>query len=84
MIFSLALTFFCGAAYECGCVFWVHYSETEAIKKAVLWSMFNALVTAIGIEHFLKGPEFIAVYVLGYGFGTFLGIKIKKNLNAHH
>ncbi len=42
------LTFACGAAYECGCVFWVHYSEANKAGRAVAWSCFNALVTVIG------------------------------------
>lgn len=74
---ALTLTFACGAAYECGCVFWVAHSEAGRASPAVGWSMFNALVTAIGVEQFLKGPAFVVAYVLGYGAGTYVAIKIK-------
>lgn len=72
------LTFCCGAAYECGCVFWVHYSESNRSGYAVAWSMFNALVTVLGIETFLKSWVYAAAYVLGYGFGTYVAIQIKQ------
>lgn len=75
---ALLLTFACGAAYECGCVFWVAHAEAGRASKAVTWSMFNALVTCIGVEQFLKGPYFVGAYVLGYGFGTYVAIKIKS------
>lgn len=78
MIAALALTFLCGAAYECGCVFWVANSEAGRSVPAVFWSMFNALVTCIGIEQFLKGWVFVVAYVLGYGFGTYVAIEVKK------
>lgn len=74
---GVALAFSCGAAYECGCVFWVAHSEAGRSGKAVLWSMFNALVTAVGVEQFLKGPGYVTAYVLGYGFGTYVAIEFK-------
>jgi hypothetical protein len=67
---ALLLTFACGAAYEAGCVLWVHHSERGNVGKAVGWSCFNALVTVIGIEHALKGPAMVAAYVAGFGAGT--------------
>jgi hypothetical protein len=73
----LLLTFSCGAAYELGCVFWVHYSETNRAGLAVFWSCFNALVTVIGLGEALHRPAFIAVYVGGYGVGTYAAIKVK-------
>jgi hypothetical protein len=74
----LALTFGCGAAYELGCVFWVHYSETNRAGLAVFWSCFNALVTVIGLGEALHRPAFIVVYVGGYGAGTYVAIKAKQ------
>jgi uncharacterized protein YebE (UPF0316 family) len=76
----LALTFFCGAAYECGCVFWVYYSEKNKIIPAVLWSCFNALVTVIGLGEALHKTTYVATYVVGFGFGTGLAIKLKTYL----
>jgi len=77
-VLLLLLTFFCGAAYECGCVFWVHYSEQGRVGPAVGWSCFNALVTVIGLGEALHRPAFIAVYVVGFGAGTWLAIAIKR------
>ena len=74
------LTFVCGAAYECGCVFWVHHSEKGNVKPAVLWSCFNASVTVIGVESFLKSPIFVLAYVMGFGTGTYFAIRLKKRL----
>lgn len=76
-IWLLLLTFFCGAAYECGCVFWVHYSEKNRVPPAVFWSCFNALVTVIGLGEALHRPLFIAAYVLGFGVGTWAALRIK-------
>lgn len=72
------LTFFCGAAYELGCVFWVHYSEKNRPGLAVLWSCFNALVTVIGLGEALHNSLFIGAYVAGFGTGTWFAIKIKS------
>lgn len=80
MIWFLLLTFVCGAAYECGCVFWVHYSEKGNSVHAAMWSMFNALVTCIGLGEALHQPLFIVSYVLGFGVGTYLAIKFKSYL----
>jgi hypothetical protein len=76
----LALTFFCGAAYELGCVFWVHYSESDRPAPAVAWSCFNALVTVVGLGEALLRPVFIAVYVAGFGIGTWIAIRIKRRM----
>ncbi len=74
----LLLTLFCGAAYECGCVFWVHYSEKGRTGPAIAWSCFNALVTVIGLGEALHRPLFITAYVVGFGLGTGLAIEVKR------
>lgn len=74
---TLLITFFCGAAYELGCVFWVHYSEKNRSIPAVFWSCFNALVTVVGLGEALHRPTFIAMYVCGFGVGTWMAIRIK-------
>ena len=78
----LVLTFFCGAAYELGCVFWVHYSELGRTWPAVGWSCFNALVTVIGLGEALHRPAFIAAYVVGFGAGTGAAISYKTRFNV--
>ena len=82
MIWTLIITFVCGAAYECGCVFWVHHSEKGNGFRAAAWSMFNALVTCVGLGAALHQPLFILVYVLGFGAGTYLAIKYKSYLHS--
>lgn len=77
---ELALTFVCGALYECGCVFWVHYAEEDRAIAAAIASCFGAFVTCIGLGEALHRPSFIAAYVLGYGVGTWLGVHIKRRL----
>lgn len=77
----LALTFFCGAAYETGCAFWVYYTERNRVAPAVFWSVFNCLVTVIGLGESLHRPAFIAVYALGFGFGTYVAIRLKARLS---
>ena len=79
MIWLLLLTFFCGAAYECACVFWVHHSEKGDSVYAALWSMFAALVTCIGLGEALHNPLFILLYTLGFGVGTYLAVYIKSH-----
>jgi hypothetical protein len=76
----LVLTYLCGAAYELGCVFWVHYSESEQTWKAVRWSCFNALVTIIGIEGALQTLPLKVAFVLGFGSGTYLAINLKRKM----
>lgn len=78
----IVLTFACGAAYECGCVFWVHYSEAERPMIASCWSVFNALVTCIGLGEALHKPIFVAVYSLGFGAGTYAAVELKRRMGA--
>jgi uncharacterized protein YebE (UPF0316 family) len=73
----LIITFSCGTAYELGCVFWTHYSEANKIVPASLWSIFNALITCIGLGSALKNPLMVIAYALGFGAGTALGLGIK-------
>ena len=76
-MFSLTVTFLCGAIYECACVFWVHYSEKNNALLSALCSCLVALVTAIGLGEALHRPLFIAAYTLGFGIGTWVAIKVK-------
>jgi hypothetical protein len=73
-VWPLALTWLCGAAYECACVFWVHFAESCRIGPAVAWSCIAALVTVVGLGEAIHRPVYIAAYVAGYGCGTALAI----------
>lgn len=71
------LTFISGALYEFGCTFWVHYAESNRIFLAVIWSMFNAIVTIIGTEGFLINWKHKVLFILGFGTGTGFAIMMK-------
>jgi uncharacterized protein YebE (UPF0316 family) len=77
MVLDLALTFGCGAAYELACVFWVQASESNRAGRAAAWSCFAALVTCLGLGEALHQPAMIAAYASGFGFGTYVGVRIK-------
>ena len=78
MIWSLILTFACGAAYEFGCAFWVAHTEANRVLPAVAWSVFNCLVTVVGIGESLHRPLFIGAYAAGFGTGTAMAIVLKN------
>lgn len=71
----LILTFACGAAYEFGCAMWVRFAERRQPMRAVAWSCFNCLVTVVGLGEALHRPPFVAAYVAGFGFGTWLAVR---------
>lgn len=72
------LTFICGALYEASCVFWVHFSEKGSAKMASAISMLVATCTLAGIGASLHDIKFAPFYILGYGFGTYMAVKIKQ------
>lgn len=71
----VCLAFACGGAYEFGCARWVAHAEAKRPWPAVRWSIFNALVTVVGIESFLKGIPYVVAYVLGYATGTYVAVR---------
>jgi|HubBroStandDraft_1064217.scaffolds.fasta_scaffold115817_4 hypothetical protein len=77
MVLDAVLTFACGAAYELACVFWVQASEANRAKTAAAWSCLAALVTCLGLGEALHQPVMIAAYVSGFGFGTYVGVRVK-------
>lgn len=78
MIWATIGAFLSGAAYEFGCVAWVHHSEGDRIPAAVRWSCFNAIVTIAGTEAYLTGWLPRAAFVAGFGTGTALGMLLKR------
>lgn len=69
------VTFASGAAYEYGCVFWVHCAEAGKPAKAAVWSMLLATVTLVGVGESLRDLRYAPLYVLGYGAGTFAAVR---------
>jgi hypothetical protein len=81
MLGLFLLTYLAGAAYECGCVFWVHYAERYRKVPASMWSGFNAaIVTIVGVESFLSSDCLKLAYVLGFMTGTWCAILIKRRM----
>lgn len=78
LIAGFVAAFLGGALYEAGCVVWVHYAERDDVGPAVGTSMFNAVVTIIGVESFLKHWLFKVAYVLGFGTGTAVAILLRR------
>lgn len=78
MILAIIIAFVSGAFYELGCVFWVHNSEKGHALRTAMWSMLCATCQVLGIgqsvTHMLAAPFF----VLGYGFGSWLGVILAK------
>jgi hypothetical protein len=78
MIFAIITAFLSGALYELGCVFWVHHSEKGHAVRTAMWSMLCATCQVLGIgqsvTHMISAPFF----VLGYGFGSWLGVILAK------
>lgn len=81
MILTYFLVFLSGIALEAICIFWIHYSETNQIGKAVLFSMLFALAQIVGIGESVKNIEIAPFLIVGYGVGTAIAIKLKKILN---
>lgn len=80
LLAAIVLTLSCAAAYELGCTFWVYYCEKNMAGPAVLFSMFNAVVTIVGVESFLRSLALKVTYVLGFGLGTWLALRLKMRL----
>lgn len=76
------LAFTSGAVYELGCVFWVHHSEAGDAKRTAGWSMLCATCEVLGIGQSIASPIAAPFFVLGYGFGSWLGVRIAKRRTA--
>lgn len=75
------LIFLCGAAYEITSVFWIFATEKLKPKQAAFWSMIQAFVMVTGIGESLHNHPAKICFIAGYGFGTWIGIVIKKKFS---
>lgn len=75
---AAALTFLSGAGYELGCVLWTHHSERGEDVKTALWSMMLAACQVFGIGESVHDMHLAPLFILGYGAGTFIGVRWKE------
>lgn len=67
-----------GAIYEAGCVGWVHYSERKRPFITALFSMLCATAQVLGIGVSVNSVIAAPFFIIGYGVGTYIAVKIKK------
>ncbi len=84
LIFDAAITFLSGAGYELGCVLWTHHSERGEPFKTAAWSMALAACQVLGIGEAVHDFRLAPVFVIGYGFGTFVGVTWKERERRNH
>lgn len=73
---ELLVAFAAGFAIEVACVYWVHFSERGEAWATARCSLVIGVAqhTGIGDTH---GRLAAAVYGLGMGAGTYVGVKLK-------
>lgn len=72
------LAFVSGAAYEAACVGWVHYSERGKAGITSVFSMLAATAEVAGVLDSVHDMRVAPFFVLGYGVGTYLAVKLKS------
>ncbi len=77
-VLACIAAFISGAIFELGCVFWVHNSEAGNPKKTAMWSMLNATCEVVGIGESIRNPAVAPFFIAGYGFGSWLGVRMAK------
>ncbi len=79
MFLTCLTAFLSGLIFESGCVWWVHFSERGKAVQAALISMLCALTQVVGIGEAIHDWRVASLFILGYGVGTYLMIKMKKH-----
>lgn len=76
------LALFClGAAYDCGAVMWVHFSERSQPLHSAFVSMMLGTAQILGLGAALSGGWHKgAMVVIGYGAGTALAVRLKHRI----
>lgn len=73
------LALMAGAFYESCCVMWAHYSTKESRPiLSGLFSMLSATTQLIGIGEAIHDVKTAPFFILGYGIGSYLAVKIKE------
>lgn len=77
-----ALMFVCGACYEAGCVGFIHFSERGRPLLTALCSMVAATVEITGVLGSVHDWHLAPVFILGYGTGSYIAVRIKAILEG--
>jgi hypothetical protein len=77
MMAAALLALASGFAIETACVYWVHYSERNRALPTSLCSMLIGAAQVLGIGESIKDWRLGALFVLGYGLGTYTAVRRK-------
>ncbi len=77
---AAVLALVCGASYEAACVGWVHFSERSRPLTTALFSMLAATAEVTGVLDAARDVRVAPFFVLGYGIGTYLAVRVKARL----
>jgi len=72
--------FLCGLIYEITAVLWIHEQSKLHVWRAVAWSVFAGSISVAGVWLAINDLHHAPALVLGYGMGTYVGIRIKARL----
>jgi hypothetical protein len=73
-------TFLAGLFLEGTAVFWTHYSERGRALIAASLSGGQALALVLGIGESVRDLRLAPFFVLGYGTGSYVAVKLKERL----
>ena len=71
-----------GAFYESCCVMWVRCSTKGRAALSGLFSMLAATTQLIGIGEAIYNVRTAPFFIVGYGLGSYLAVKISKRKNG--
>lgn len=78
MIYLVLIPFLGGLFVEALAVLWVHYSERNAQLPLFLTSLGLGTANVLGLGSAIIHWQAALAFILGYGLGPLLGIRIKK------
>ncbi len=78
LLLACLTTFLCGALYEAGCVYWVHFAESGKPIATAICSMVVASAQVLGIGESVHDVRTAAPFIAGYGVGTYLAVVLKS------
>jgi len=73
-----SIAFVAGAAYEAGCVFWVHNAERGRPWTTGVLAACIGAVELTGLLQAIHGLAPAASLVVGYGVGTGVAVAVKR------
>lgn len=80
---SIALAVFsCAAMHEIFCVGFVYYTERDNERMTSVVTFCAGTVTVLGWIGALANNIYLPCLVLGWTFGAYLGVKIKKRIGV--